>query len=52
MNFIFKSKQKTPSELVRNLKEAIIRLDGSGTSAEGKRKVCMIKRAHCCSFFC
>lgn len=39
MNFIFKSKQKTPPELVRNLREAIARLDGSGLSTEGKRKV-------------
>jgi hypothetical protein len=39
MNFIFKSKQRTPSELVRNLKDAITRLEGAGVSSEGKRKV-------------
>ncbi|UZJ52661.1 hypothetical protein CBS101457_001981 [Exobasidium rhododendri] len=38
MNFIFKSKQRTPSELVRNLKDAITRLEGAGVSSEGKRK--------------
>lgn len=38
MNFIFKSKQKTPTELVRSLREAVGRLEGSNTSAEGRRK--------------
>lgn len=38
MNFIFKSKQKTPPELLRSLKDAIARLDAPGVSSEGKRK--------------
>ncbi len=52
MNFIFKTKQRTPAELVRHLRDAITRLDtGSGISngtgasnsggalSEGKRKI-------------
>jgi len=44
MNFIFKSKQRTPAELIKHLREAIHRLDaggsgGSGANSEGKRKV-------------
>lgn len=39
MNFIFKSKQKTPPELVRNFRDAVARFDANGVSSEGKRKV-------------
>ncbi|EPQ27412.1 uncharacterized protein PFL1_04950 [Pseudozyma flocculosa PF-1] len=39
MNFIFKTKQRTPPELVRHLRDALIRLDhvtgGSSSSASG-----------------
>lgn len=38
MNF-FKSKAKTPPELIRSIKEAIVRLDSSNSGAEGRRKV-------------
>lgn len=38
MNFIFKNKQRSPAELIRNIRDAVSRMDGSG-SAEGKRKV-------------
>lgn len=38
MNF-FKSKAKTPPELVRSTREAIVRLDAASTGAEGRRKV-------------
>lgn len=38
MNF-FKSKTRTPGELVRSVREAIQRLDAAGTGPEGKRKV-------------
>lgn len=37
MNF-FKSKTRTPGELVRSVREAIQRLDAAGTGPEGKRK--------------
>jgi hypothetical protein len=45
MNFIFKSKQRTPGELVRNVRDAVARLEAAGGasgnagSAEGRRKV-------------
>ncbi|PWN50429.1 Mo25-like protein [Violaceomyces palustris] len=32
MNFIFKTKQRTPPELVRNLRDAIVRLDNSSSN--------------------
>lgn len=38
MNFIFKSKQKSPAELVRSLRDAVSRLEGSNVSTEGRRK--------------
>lgn len=38
MNF-FKSKSKTPPELVRSIRDAIMRLDAGSTGAEGRRKV-------------
>ena len=38
MNF-FKSKTKTPPEIIRAIREAIARLDASTTGAEGRRKV-------------
>lgn len=44
MNFIFKSKQRTPAELIKHLREAIHRLDAGGSASggansEGKKKV-------------
>lgn len=40
MNFFGKSKgQKSPNELVRNLRDAIARLDTAGTGTENRRKV-------------
>lgn len=41
MNF-FKSKTKTPPEIIRSIREAIQRLDASNTGAEGRRKVCLL----------
>lgn len=38
MNFIFKSKQRTPAELVRNIRDAINRIDASSSSSETRRK--------------
>lgn len=38
MNFIFKSKQKTPSELVRSIKDSVARMDSPTASTEAKRK--------------
>ena len=38
MSFFFKSKQKTPHEVVKNIKDAINRLDGLD-----KKKVCLLK---------
>ena len=40
MNF-FKSKTKTPPEIIRSIREAIARLDAGITGAEGRRKVCL-----------
>lgn len=39
MNFIFKSKHRTPADLVRQIREANARLESSSTSSEAKRKV-------------
>ncbi|CAO1612812.1 unnamed protein product [Parajaminaea phylloscopi] len=37
MNFIFKNKQRTPAELVRTIRDAVSRMEGSGSS-ESRRK--------------
>ncbi|PWN23099.1 Mo25-like protein [Microstroma glucosiphilum] len=38
MNFIFKSKSRTPAELVKNIRDAIRRLESSSASQEAQRK--------------
>lgn len=38
MNFIFKSKHRSPAELVRNIRDAIARMDSGSGSSEAKRK--------------
>ncbi|PWN30191.1 Mo25-like protein [Jaminaea rosea] len=38
MNFIFKSKHRTPADLVKHLRDAVGRMESQGGSSEGKRK--------------
>lgn len=39
MNF-FKTKQRTPTDIVRALRDAIPRLESSAPGSEARRKVC------------
>jgi calcium binding protein 39 len=41
MNF-FKTRQRTPAELVRALLSAITRLDTSSPGSESRKKVCVL----------